>query len=318
MLTGYCGTYASSGGRGVYRFLFDEKTGRFGDVPLVLEAQDAKCLCRTGPALAAPVREGERAGILLFSPDGTRLAESLFENGTGCHLLRAGRRLFSANYHEGTVTVCDPETLEVLGRIEAGTGAGCHQTLVSGGLILVPCLELDEVRIYDGTLEQIGKISFPAGTGPRHGVFDRAGQRLFLVSERSSRLFVFRVCGRDFVPEASAAITEGGGTAAVRLSADERFLYVSTRGEDVLTVFRICGCDAERVQQISCGGRHPRDFDLTPDGNWLLCLNRDSGNLVSFPVDRKTGLLGGPSGEAPIPAGSGILLAREPGRNGNE
>jgi 6-phosphogluconolactonase len=308
MLTGYCGTYASPNGRGVYRFDFDERTGRLSGPELVFRARDAKCLCRTGGALAAPVQEGERAGIALFAPDGRELAKNLFETKTGCYLLREGNRLYSANYHEGTVTVLDPETLAVLGRAEAGPEAGCHQVISSGGLFLVPCLELDEVRLYDGALEQVGKLSFPAGTGPRHGVMDRAGRRLFLVSERSRQLFVFRAAGRDFVPAGTFPAADSGECAAVRLSRDERFLYVSTRGADVLTVFRLRDCAAERVRELPCGGRHPRDFDLTPDGRWLLCLNRDSDNLVSFPVDRETGLPGAPAGELKIPTGSGILL----------
>jgi 6-phosphogluconolactonase len=178
------------------------------------------------------------------------------------------------------------------------------------GLVLVPCLELDEVRIYDPArgFAQVDALTFPAGTGPRHGVLDRAGERLFLVSERSNQLFLFGAEGRRFIPAAAYPVAEHGASAAIRLSRDERFVYLSTRESDVLTVFQTEGLTARRVQQVPCGGRHPRDFDLTADGRWLLCLNRDSGELVSFPADPGTGLLGPRCASLRAPRGSGILL----------
>ena len=94
----------------------------------------------------------------------------------------------------------------------------------------------------------------------------------------------------------------------MRLSQDGRFLYVSTRGIDLLSVFRLDGGAPALLQQRPCGGSHPRDFALSPDGDWLLCLNRDSGSLASFPVDRGTGLLGPSRCSAPVAQGSAIVL----------
>ena len=45
------------------------------------------------------------------------------------------------------------------------------------------------------------------------------------------------------------------------------------------------------VEIVPSGGSHPRNFNLTPDGAWLVCANRDSDNLVSFKVDSATGRL---------------------------
>ena len=41
-----------------------------------------------------------------------------------------------------------------------------------------------------------------------------------------------------------------------------------------------------------CGGDHPRDILLSPDGRFLLVANRNAGGLVSFAVDRETGRIG--------------------------
>jgi len=42
----------------------------------------------------------------------------------------------------------------------------------------------------------------------------------------------------------------------------------------------------------SClAGKHPRNFDLSPDAKWLVCANRDTDNLVVFACDPATGKL---------------------------
>jgi 6-phosphogluconolactonase len=42
---------------------------------------------------------------------------------------------------------------------------------------------------------------------------------------------------------------------------------------------------------VPSGGKHPRNFALSPDGRWLVCANRDTDNLVVFRVDPVTGRL---------------------------
>jgi 6-phosphogluconolactonase len=308
-LTGCYGTYFSPESSGVYRFTLNTGNGVPENAALLYAARDAKCMCRVGGGIAAPVQQGEQAGLVRFGTDGAKEAQALFEHGTGCFLADDGTYLYSANYHEGTVTVCARDTLRPVHRIEAGAGAGCHQVLLHGGLLLVPCLERDEVRIYKrgGAFAQTGALTFAAGTGPRHGVFDSAHRRLFLVSERSNELFCWRVDGVDFTLEQTCTVADGGASAAIRLSPDERFLYLSTREKNLLTVFALEGTRARRLQQVSCGGRHPRDFDLTPDGRWLVCLNRDSGEIVSFAVDRASGRIGPEAGRLRAPQASGLL-----------
>jgi 6-phosphogluconolactonase len=45
------------------------------------------------------------------------------------------------------------------------------------------------------------------------------------------------------------------------------------------------------VQTVSSGGKTPRNFAIDPTGSWLLVANQDSGEIVVFRIDRKTGHL---------------------------
>ena len=184
ILTGYLGTYDSPRSRGVFRFSFDGETGALTAPELLLEAPDAKYLALRDGLLAAPVRRGSRAGLCLAdlrASGGPCVVEYLCEMTPGCYTAFDGDRVYGANFHEGTVTVYRLEADAPLfeKRIEIAPGAGCHQVLARGRFLLVPCMNLDEIRLFDReSLAPAGSVPFPKGSGPRHGVFDRAGERL--------------------------------------------------------------------------------------------------------------------------------------------
>ena len=73
-------------------------------------------------------------------------------------------------------------------------------------------------------------------------------------------------------------------------------------------MFHIDGCQLKLVQQTGSGGIHPRDFTLTPDGQYLLAVNRTEGGLVSFRINRETGCLTGPCSQVPAPEAVAVIL----------
>lgn len=309
-MDGYIGTYASPNSVGVYRFTFDESMGTVEPPTLLCDAPDAKYAAVTGNILAAPVRRGKAAGILIADcQTGQILDELLTESVPACHLVWRNDYLFTANYHEGTVRIyrwADGK-LHAKQQIVIAPKAGCHQCLFYGSTLLVPCLELDEIRLFDleRDCEPLGRIALPSGTGPRHGIF--CGQTLYLVGERSRQLLTLHADSWEIT--SSTPIAAQGTSAAIRLSWDKRFLYVSTRGADEIAVFRIDGDTPERIQQISCGGEHPRDILLSPDGRFLLVINRSKGGLVSFALDPLHGSIEQIVSRAEISEGVSLCMA---------
>lgn len=83
-------------------------------------------------------------------------------------------------------------------RIDIQTKAGCHQVILHDDYLLIPCLLMDEIRIFkrseDFALVKI--LKFPQGTGPRHGVFNSEHTRFYLVSELSNEflLTMLKIC----------------------------------------------------------------------------------------------------------------------------
>lgn len=323
---GYIGTYASPDSPGIFRFSIDLDTGKLSDPALYCRVPDCKYLSLFDGLLASPVQRDGRSGISLIDTAATgepAPAEVFYEQSPACFVTQDPNLVYTANYHEGSVRIYEKTggTPRLLRHIEITPKAGCHQIILHGRYMLVPCLLLDRVNIYDRDqgFALAGSLEFPPGTGPRHGVID-SRSHLFLVSELSNELFLYdwqdgplpslraqlSVLPTDFTSAKPPA------SAAIRLSPDERFLYVSTRFADVITVFEL-GASARdflprAVQQPGSGGLHPRDIVLTPGGEFLLAANRTDGGLASFRRDSESGRLTGPISRVPAPEAVSIAL----------
>lgn len=317
--TGYIGTYRSPDAYGIYRFALDAENGRLSSPEPFLPVQDSKYLAlREDGLLASTVQRGSGAGLfaarLQDLPDAQH--EILPEDSTGCHVALSATHAYTANFHSGTV--CCYRLADAAPGLEhvisIAHKAGCHQVLLHDGLLLVPCMELDEIRLFSAEdYTARGAIAFPSGSGPRHGVFDRAHQNLYVAAQKDNAVYRYSVYGDGFelmqrVPLLDAPGSGCDETAAIRLSPDERFLYVSVRGANLIVVLA-CASDGLRViQRISCGGDHPRDIALSPDGRFVLSANRYSGDLTCFPRDPATGRIGAQCSKVSVPEGVSIVF----------
>lgn len=172
------------------------------------------------------------------------------------------------------------------------------------GLFLVPDLGMDQIVAYrmdkGGKLERDETLTIfcRPGNGPRFGEFHKGNRRLYVVNELALTVSVFSYEGKNramkLLQEIPAADKKSGNTSAdLHLSPDGRFLYVSNRGEDTLTVFSVDPDDGrlEQIQNVSSGGRTPRNFCMDPGGRWLLAANQDSDEIVLFERNRENGML---------------------------
>ena len=354
-LTGFLGTYASPESLGIYRFTIDLRNGAMSYPELYYEAPDCKYLSLKDAMLASPLKREARSGICLLDTAHNKenasvplVGEYFDESSPACYVAQDERYIYTANYHEGAILIYEIKHeanfhghekcparryLEPVKKILIAPKAGCHQILFHSHYMMVPCLLLDKVMVFDRHMDfaLVSELAFPTGTGPRHGIFDKDHTQLFLVSELSNQVFVYGLTeatasGADSssisLPDftmrlmqiyplfpSDAVYKESPASAAIRLSPDQRFLYVSTRFAEVITVFRIHQGHLEQIQQTGCGGVHPRDMVLTPDGRYLLVANRTQGGLVSFQINPETGQLMEICSRVPAPEAVSIVLS---------
>lgn len=145
-----------------------------------------------------------------------------------------------------------------------------------------------------------GNLVLQAGSGPRHTKFSPDGRFFYVLSELDATITACRYDAARGVAEPFQRITllpEGDAGrrsgSEIRVHPNGRFVYAANRFHNVIAVFaRDPDTGAlSRVEVVPSGGEIPRNFNLSPDGAWLVCAHQDSGNLTVFKVDPMTGRL---------------------------
>ncbi|MEU6972076.1 lactonase family protein [Kitasatospora aureofaciens] len=251
-----------------------------------------------------------------------------------CHLSvhPGGSHVFAAHYGDGILsvfrttadgTIAGPEPVQTIRHSGPPTPDGlltaahAHMAEPSpdGRFVLCTTLGTDRIHVYAfdplaGPLTGHRTVRLPSGRGPRHLVFHPSGRYVHVVNELSSTL---TVCTWDAstghlepVAELSTRPDPSAPTAnypaAVRISADGRFLYTSNRGDDTIAVHAVHdhGASIELLTVVPSGGSWPRDLALSPDQRLLFCANQRSDALAAFHRDPSSGHL--------APAGQPIAL----------
>lgn len=173
------------------------------------------------------------------------------------------------------------------------------------GRLMVCGLGCDKLFIFDvnfDTAELTLKSAFETkpGFGPRQLAIAKKTNYVYVLGELSSRVGVVeyhpetgkleRIADYSNIPEGYVGHS---GSAAIRLSPDEKFLYISNRGHDSLTVYKVLdgGKHLEKIQNIKTEGIFPRDFSISKNGDFLLCANQNTNDLILFERDIKYGYL---------------------------
>ena len=152
-----------------------------------------------------------------------------------------------------------------------------------------------EAVVLDPQDLDVQPIALPAGEGPRHIAMRADGTQAYIVTELGNR--VFRFDPSEDEPELIDCGTAGGvegehnQPAAIRLSADERWLATSVRGTDHIGLFAVGDDGALELRaNVACGGVWPRDLLFSADGRWLWSANEQSHEITRLAIDSEGGL----------------------------
>ncbi len=320
------GTYTESpaggadAGEGIYSVRFDCQTGEFGQPNLLAKCTNPSALVTSpdGKMLFA-VREvltnNEPALLVFRRSAGGVLSTRSTMNVTGelpCHLAYnpTHERLASAQYGTGDIAISSVRNGELrpptyLTRSGCGPNPerqeGPHAHYVaftdSGTVLHHVDLGTDTILSYrlnaGNDVEKTMALSVTAGSGPRHMAVSRDESKAWVLCELDESLvFVVRQglgwAVDKVVQTFDAPVGEDGAAAAIRLSPSEKHLYISGRRQSQIAAFTTSG---EHVGTSDCGGKTPRDFMITPDGNWVISANQASHSLTSLRRDRLSGAL---------------------------
>jgi 6-phosphogluconolactonase len=315
----FIGSFTAAGGPGIVTAAVDPTSGAL----TVLSSLDGVldpaylALAPDGDTLYA-VSETAEGAVAAYRVTGDKPEPAgppvpVAANGPTYLSLFAGHVL-TANYGSGSVTAVPVRPDGTLADAASGvfqhTGGGPHtprqqgphahqvQPDPSGRWAVSVDLGTDSVRVCtltDGTLALHREAALRPGSGPRHLAFHPDGEYAYVVNELTPTVTVCRWDAAEGVlkPQTEVSVLPGAPAgdaypSGVVASADGRFVWTATRGEDVLSVFAVEGEGLRLVGAVTCCGHWPRA--LAEAGGFLYVANERSGDVTWFTVDPDTGL----------------------------
>ena len=167
----------------------------------------------------------------------------------------------------------------------ADLGADCiHRFTIS---------ENDEIPLIEHKISYEYKNENKAG--PRHMIFSQDGKFFYVICELDDLISVFSYNNGDIehIQTIKAYDGNGKGSADIHFSKDGCYLYTSHRlKNDGISIFKV-NKDNGNVEKKGFvkTGIHPRNFNITPNGKYLICTCRDSNVIQIYEINQENGEL---------------------------
>lgn len=311
-LTLLIGTYTDAGSQGIYRTQFDTATGTLSEAELVIEVDNPSYLALSDDnSRLYAVSEGgsdETSALNAYRYDPrsdsfTLLSRHATQGASPCYVALHDGYAYTANYTGGSLSCFQllpdgstGEALEVEYERKGGRPSHIHGVFPSpdGESIFVTDLGRSEIFRIEAPTREISRTELTSGSGPRHMAFSKDGRTAYALNELSGTVAVFDIGAESLSlkQEIASDSVGGGGCADIHLSPDGRFLYASNRLKaDGISTFSVGENGLIEKIDYTLTGIHPRNFILTPDGDYLLVATRDSNRIEVYRRSSETGKL---------------------------
>lgn len=335
------GGYTSHDSKGIYTANVEnnEDDIKLVDVKNIVEIDRPTYFQLVGDLLFTIIQNVDQSGIATYRiKDGkAKQLDTYFHEGAApCYISVDSQKhlVFTANYHLATINVFSYDENGKLTFITNDTHEGhgpraeqdqAHPHFFdetpSGNLVSCD-LGIDAVDFYklDGDkLKHLARYQMENGFGTRHLVFSPDGKTMYIVGELSSQVNVARLNENTWKFEDVATyktipddFSDHNGAAAIRISKDGKFIYISNRGHDSITVFKVLDDGKlELVQRISVFGSFPRDFNWDKDEKYLVVANQNTNNATLYRRNSETGNLTPIQKDIPVPEATRVLFEED-------
>ena len=328
-LTMIVGTYTSpDGSKGIYSYRFNEETGEYVLLDSIAVNNPSYLTLSKDNRFVYAVSElkGDESAVHAFAFDKKSGALKHLNSqptigGGPCYVATDGKRVVTANYYGGSVSTFPLRydgSLDSISGIYEGEATGphpkrqvkphvhCVQFTPDSNYLLATDFSSDRILKYavnskeDKLFPLADTIQVEPSSGPRHLTFSPDGKYVYVIGELSGKVTAFSYADGRLNPIQSitADTLHAEGSADIHLSPDGKYLYATNRLQsDGVAIFEV---NPDNGTLATVGyqstGIHPRNFNITPNGKFLLVACRDSNVIQIFRRDSITGLLE-PTGE---------------------
>ena len=260
------------------------------------------------PAVSGSVTPSDGSSVIP-----SEAKESPFRGEDPCYVSTDGHFLAVANYSGGTLATYRLREDGSIGPMDtlvvSGTGGPdmtrqdrphvhCAIFTPDGKHLLFSEFSADEIGRMDigpdGIRNYCRAATLHADYGPRHLLFDASGTHLYVIGELSGDITVFDYAAGTLTERQviKADRLDARGAADIHLSPDGRFLYASLRLRgDGISVFEVGADGTLTYVGYQATGIHPRNFNITPNGRFVLVACRDTDAIEIYARSAETWLL---------------------------
>lgn len=313
----YVGTYTDGTSEGIYKLLFNQKTGELSNLQLAVATENPsfiayspnkKYLYAVSESLGGSVSayKIQENGLLKF-------LNKVSSNGKGpCHISinKTGTKAVVSNYGGGIASIYNisrdgklNEAFQIFNYNTTEKVSHVHSAQFFKDELYVADLGTNAVYQYK-LKNDVYELNTPSifktteNPGPRHFTLTKNGEFIYIINEYGSSITSVKKTDTGFeqIDYDSTLDTsfEGKNSCAdIHISKNELFVYGSNRGENSIAVFKRNKFDGtlEKIQTMPVHGDWPRNFTLDPSGKFLLVANQRSKNISVFGIDLATGKL---------------------------
>ena len=238
----------------------------------------------------------------------------------GCYVTvdSKNRYLFIAGYHDGRITMMslneDGSINDVAcGIFHEGLGISavdkrlepqitCVELSADEKYLYTVDYGLDRVVIYEvdyerGRLEEVAVIRCALGSSPRMIRLSSDNKYAYILSEKRNKIEVYKIINTpgklDFELIQTVAIIKDtymtAAAAALEMSGDEEYMFASVDAVNSLACLKrdVRTGLLQFEFDIRVSGDYPKYIKLLPGKKFIVSLNHDSDEMVSFGIDYK-------------------------------
>ena len=286
-----CDTIVNKGGIYAYNLTKNGSLEQAGYFPCDRPMYAVKCEKGLCVLLRQPFLSDNFSGYF-YIDEGLKTATQIksTQGVVACHLCVDNSDVFIVNYLSGNIvkngeviTQRKGKSVHTIRQTEPHT----HFVDKTPDEYLAVCdLGTDALAFYDKNLQLISEIKVPSGYGIRHLTFAKDGRYIYAVNELVPSISIFSYKGGKAELVDTVKIdckNEKANGAAIRLSDNGKYLYISLREENVICVYEINDENLTLIQTMDCGGDSPRDFNIF--GDYLFCANEKSNSITFIRLD---------------------------------
>lgn len=237
----------------------------------------------------------------------TQVSEQVIPGAYPCHITAVQNSVFVACYGTGNVIqfpLDEQKAIQPHLRNHAHSGSSnhvqrqdsphAHQVVAHPNLneIYVCDLGIDVIKAYtldgnsfDPCLEN--DIAVTKGGGVRHLVFDNAGMNAYAINELTGDVSILKRKQNTFkeiatVTSLPVTFKSFPSASAIRLHPNQKHLYVANRQLEAVTIFEIENDKLKLIDIHYTQGSELREFNISPDGKWLIACHQNSDDTVIY------------------------------------